>query len=278
MAALFVKTMNSMLCGVDSHGIKWRYKFITNKSYAVCFGDGNKTKNSKITLGGSTIEFKSENGHMGIPMVSSKNQLISCISERAAQVDKTVSVISTLGRKYIPLPPTTSCKIYKSVCESKLMYGLECCSLTSKSIDILEATHYQSARRLQGLPRQVSLVVPLATLDWISIRSMLHIAQRLIHRLLTLPAMSFMRRLAIERLMYHFYDNTGKHSGPLCEFLKTCKMYKVDHFVKEMMYNPCSISHDQWCKQVKEIVYQRERDMWIVRKGMYKKRLFLIIV
>ena len=103
---------------------------------------------------------------------------------------------------------------------------------------------------------------------------MLHIAQLLlIHRLLTLPAMSFMRRLAIARLIYHFYDNTGKHSGPLCESLKTCKMYEVDHFVKEMMYNLCSTSHDQWCKQVKEIVYQRERDMWIVRKGMYKKTL-----
>ena len=72
---------------------------------------------------------------MGIPMVSSKNQLISCISEKAAQVDKAVSVISTLGRKYIPIPPTTSCKIYKSGCESKLMYGLECCSLTSKNKD-----------------------------------------------------------------------------------------------------------------------------------------------
>ena len=87
---------------------------------------------------------------MGIPMVSSKNQQILCISERAAQVDKTLSVISTLGRKYIPLPPTTNCKIYKSVCESILMYALECCYLASKSIDILEATHYQSARYLQG--------------------------------------------------------------------------------------------------------------------------------
>ena len=48
-------------------------------------------------------------------------------------------------------------------------------------------------------------------------------------------------------------------------------MYKVDNIVKEMMYNHCSISHDQWCKQVKEIVYQRERDVWIVKKGMYKK-------
>ena len=184
-------------------------------------------------------------------MVSSKNQQISCISERDAQVDKTVSVISSLGRIYVPLPPTTNCKIYKSVCESKLMYGLECCSLTSKRLDILEATHYQSARRLQGLPRQVSLVVPLATLGWISIRSMLRIAQLLlIHRLLALPAMSFMRRLAIARLMYHLHDSTGKHSGPLCE---TCKMYKVDNIVKEMMYNPCSISHDQWCKQGKKL-------------------------
>ena len=48
VAALFVKTMNHMLCEVDSHGIKWRHEFNTNKSYAVCFGDGNKTKNSKI--------------------------------------------------------------------------------------------------------------------------------------------------------------------------------------------------------------------------------------
>ena len=55
MAALFIKTLNHMLCEVDSHGIKCRYKFTTNKSYAVCFGDGNKTKNSKIKLGGSTI-------------------------------------------------------------------------------------------------------------------------------------------------------------------------------------------------------------------------------
>ena len=54
--------------------------------------------------------------------VTSDNSITNrTISERAAQVDKTVSVISTLGRKYIPLPPTTSCKIYKSVCESKLM-------------------------------------------------------------------------------------------------------------------------------------------------------------
>ena len=56
VAALFVKTMNHMVCEVDSHGIKWIYKFNTNKSYyAVFFGDGDKTKNSKITLDGSTI-------------------------------------------------------------------------------------------------------------------------------------------------------------------------------------------------------------------------------
>ena len=34
------------------------------------------------------------------------NQQISCISERAAQVDKTVSVKSILGREYIPLSPS----------------------------------------------------------------------------------------------------------------------------------------------------------------------------
>ena len=90
MAALFVKTMSNMLGEVDSHGIKWRYKFITKKSYAVFLGDDKKIRKIKITLAGSTIAFKSENGHMGIPMVSSKNQLIWCISERAAQVDKTV--------------------------------------------------------------------------------------------------------------------------------------------------------------------------------------------
>ena len=42
-----------------------------------------------------------------------------------------------------------------------------------------------------------------------------------------------------------------------------------------MMYNPCSISHDQWCKQVKKIVYQSERYVWTVRKGMYKKTVIL---
>ena len=48
-------------------------------------------------------------------------------------------------------------------------------------------------------------------------------------------------------------------------------MYKVDNIVNKMMYNPCSISYDQWCKQVKETVYQKERDVSIVTKGMYKK-------
>ena len=40
------------------------------------------------------------------------------------------------------------------------------------------------------------------------------------------------------------------------------------------MYNPCSIGHDPRCKQVKEIVYQREKDVWIVKKACIKKRLF----
>ena len=91
------------------------------------------------------------------------------------------------------------------------MYGLECCSLTSKNIDILEATHYQSARRLQGLPRQMSLVVPLATSGWLSIRSMLHIAQ-----LLTVTNPS-----PISLTCYVFYEATSYRETNVPQHWKT---------------------------------------------------------
>ena len=57
---------------------------------------------------------------------------------------------NSVCNKYRPFPPTTSSKIYESACESELMYGLECWSLTDTIIAILEATNYQCASLLQG--------------------------------------------------------------------------------------------------------------------------------
>ena len=198
------------------HSHVWRYHYNANKSLAMGFGR-DVAPNQKIILGSEEIKMTSGTSHMGVPLAPKKDKMKQVITQRKEAVEKEVNVMMTLGNYRNPLPPLIGKKIYDSMCIPKLMYGLEACTLSAECLLMLEISHRYCARKIQGLPPQTPIVVPLATLQLglLTVESMLHCRLMLmLYRWLSLPYACIYKKIVIARLVSHLADN-GPHLGPL---------------------------------------------------------------
>ncbi len=168
----------------------------------------------------------------------------------------------TLGSHRNPLPPVVGKKIYNSMCIPKLLYGLEACTLTDDCLLVLERSHRYGARKIQGLPPQTPIVVPLATLGLHSVESMMH-CQRMImlYRWLALPISCIYKQTVIARLTYHLAE-IGPHMGAIYEALQVCRMYELEEYVISALETGLTLPKSRWKQMVNRVVKDKEMNSW----------------
>ena len=210
---------------------------------------------------------------MGVPLCTTRDAQLVIMKDRASNVERMVSLFLSLRQRHSPLPVPLGVKFYNSVCLPKLLYGLEYCVVEKQSIELLETVHRQSARRLQGLPSNAPSPVPFATMGWLSINALLHIAQMLmLYRILNLSVHSIYKKVLIARVVYHM-DSTGDkptHTGPIWSAFSTCVRYGMDMLLTQMLETGEIIPINEWKYKVKEKVEATELSKWNVNRYMYK--------
>ena len=179
----------------------------------------------------------------------------------------------TLGHWHNPLPASTGAKLYDAACLPRLLYGLEACDITKASVAELEATHRSCALRLQGLPVQTAIPVPLATLGWMRIQAAIDVLKmNFVYGLLLLPYACVYKRVVIARLAYHIFDSTGgKHGGPIHQAYETCCRYRLAGYILEILNTGQGMTMCAWKRLVNTTVRDHEQTRWQMTCPMYKK-------
>ncbi len=272
VVCLAKQTMNSCLSTALSFSKRWRFDFNIKKTIGLVFGPDN-APDQQLHMGGDIIATSRGSLHMGVPLADDAATQRELVQERTGSVTRQVSAMSTLGTWHNPLPPSTGAKLYEAACLPKLMYGLEACDVGQSTLAELESTHRRCALRIQGLPQQTPLPVPLATLGWMRISGAMDVVKMtFLYGLLLLPYACMYKRVAIARLAYHIYDHTGgKHGGPILQAYEACSRHGLAGHILDILNTGHGMSKREWKRLVDTTVRQSEQTRWYMTCLMYKK-------
>lgn len=245
------------------------------KSQGLCFGKDNAS-DQKIYLDNDEVNQIEGTCHMGVPLSPDRDSMKKIIVQRAEKIEKEIDVAMTLGTRRNPLPPLVGKKVYMSLCIPKLMYGLEACVVSEECLITMEKSHRYCARKMQGLPPQTPIIVPLATLGMMTIESMLHCNKMImLYRWLSLPLSCIYKKVAIARLAYHLLD-TGLHMGALYDALQLCRQYGLVEHVVTALETGQTMSLTNWKRLVCEVVKEQELVRWQLTTRLYNNIVLFI--
>ena len=118
------------------------------------------------------------------------------INDRISSATNVVLAARGIGSYEAPVPPTILSNIYWTVAVPKMLYGLEVTPFPDKFIEEFELSHRKLCKLIQGLPCNTPLPAPLATINWMSIKS--YIAMRktiFLMQLVNLPDTHIYKRI-----------------------------------------------------------------------------------
>ena len=257
-----------LLNKVHQFSCKWRLTFNANKCSIVTCGT-DKTPNVELMLGNKVIKRSDGDKHLGTLLTSSTRKVTEFISSRIKVCKKLAFAIKAIGTKNAPVTPISASYVFKSVCLSKLLYGLEMMEISDTAMIELETFQSGVAKRIQCLPENCCNIGAVRTMGWISIRGQLDIIKLIfLWRLIQLPMHCIYKKVCVSR--YVFLTGGGvKQRGPLWQFLQTAKKYNLMEIVSEAIETGEYMSLSTWKKQVKETVHASEERKWHVMSLLY---------
>ena len=157
-----------------------------------------------------------------------------------------------------------------------MMYGLESCDVAKKNINILKKVQFESACRIQRLPRNIAKPVPLANIGCLSVTPLLHISRLvMLYRVLLLPSNNLIRQVVVTRVISLMYSQElvpkKNNSGPVYNALLTFKRYGVLHKVDELLMTMSQgMSIVKWKLFVNKLVIEEVTMTWNTQRYMYR--------
>lgn len=274
--ALYKYFINIVLEKARMHSIKWRYRYNGGKFQGMCFGR-DIAENQSLIFGEHRIDLQSAANHMGVPLCISKPVMKEQIKVKCENIKKQVRVMMSLGNKRLPLPPTVGSKIYESVCVPKLLYGVEACVIHRDVMFEIEKCQRYSAKVIQGMPQQTPNPVPMATLGWMSMDSMIDIKKMVfLYHWLSLPTGCIYKKIVILRLITFIYGSSKDgHDSPLYQAFEAIVKHGLQNYVMDVLQNGTTISLKQFRRVAYRAVAEIEKSRWGANMLLYKSlRLF----
>ena len=172
--------LQAMLDIVSSYACKWRYRFNTQKSAIMVFGEAPRSRavtrdSRQWTLNGTVIQESNEYHHLGV-LRSVNPSSLSRTAERCTSGRIAFFALNAVGSRFGCLHPVTSYRLYQALCLPITLYGSELWSISKTELLMLERVHSKILRTIQGLPTRCPLTALRNLLGSRSISSF--IAQR----------------------------------------------------------------------------------------------------
>ena len=234
----------------------------------------DRLPNQPIILGDGTLPLVESCKHVGVTLTTSSRAAKAGVATRVGTGTKTLLAARGIGSPSVPVTPAVLSKLYWSVAVPRSLYGLEVTPITDSGMEELEKMHRNNARIVQGLPHNVPLPAPLATLGWMSMKSHLAMTKMLfMWRVLCMDQNNIYRKVMIIMLKLIIKNEIQKvkmPSSPVSDMYRCIKMYKLDGALREGLLNGNFGKFEEWKKFIKNTVWQVEKMKWKCTCMLYK--------
>ena len=212
--------------------MKWRFEYNPKKCAILIIGKNNIPGNcdNKIKLGNTVINVSDSETHLGVGLVTSKQNEVEYIKSRITSCKSVCYGVQSLGSYSTPVSPIVASKLYKSVCIPKLCYGVEVMDIETDTLSCMEQFHSSSSKIFQGLPIQSASVGSVWNIGWLSIESIIDIMRLMfLWRILRLPMTCMYKVILLQRMLMLLHKEKGQ--GPTWNIITTCAKYGLMEFV-----------------------------------------------
>ena len=140
------ESLQAMLNTVFSYSCKWKYKINPHKSSILVLVSQSRQRNRQVrhwSRGNTSILEHDEINHLGI-LRTVHNSTISRTNRRATAGRSAFFSLNAIGARFGNLHPSTSIKLYSTLCLPILLFGSEVWSPSKTEILMLERVHRKS--------------------------------------------------------------------------------------------------------------------------------------
>ena len=155
--------------------------------------------------------------HIGTCLTSNDDGEKAYMQKRTCQSKALVHAMHSIWCCKVPLTPSIGNKLYKSAIIPKLTYGIEAMSISEESLLQLEAFNSDSAKIIQGLPRQTANSAGVFSMGWTTMSACIDmIMLKFLWRVLLLSMDNVYKLVMLSRLYEQMQcSNRSKCKGPV---------------------------------------------------------------
>jgi hypothetical protein len=270
LITLSENSLQKMINIANKYRCKWRFRFNVPKCVVMAFGNSSFTKD--IFLGEEVIKLVKDFIHLGTMLYSSPKIEKEAINNRISDAQGRVWMLLSLGSKNVHINPLTFSKGYWSIVVTKECYGLFLTLITDSSLRELDKAHAKLAKRVQGLPPNTTVSIPLASLKWLRLSS--YIAKeglQFLWQLMILPMESVYKQLVINRIVDLKESKCNRHqTGPTAAMIHFSNVYGLLPCIEETMESGRVMTKLEWKSKVKKQVFEKESKEWTATSFLHK--------
>ena len=151
--------LQKMLDITEEYANKWRYSFNIRKTKVMVFGSRRTQDNPAHTwtLNGQPIDIVESHHHLGV-LLTSRGPNTCRIIKHINMGRASFYSLNRVGSRFGCLHPTTTHKLYNSICIPKMLYGAELWNTNKSEMLMLERANRKILRTIQGLPTRCPTV------------------------------------------------------------------------------------------------------------------------
>ena len=275
---IVARCKNDMQFLVDvayNYSMKWRFDYNAKKCSVLVIGKIENIEND-IKLGDTVLKQSKCETHLGVGLVTSKQQEVEFMQNRISACKSVCYGIQSLGSYVTPLSPIIASRLYNNICIPKLCYGVEIMDVETDTLSCMEQFHSSSSKMFQGLLVQCASVGSVGNIGWLSIEAIIDMMRLLfLWRMLSLPMTCLYKVILVKRITQLLYRENGR--GPTWNMIATCVKYGIEEFLYEAVETGIYMSYQTWKSKISYIVNEKYVQRLRVTCKLYKSLLYLEI-
>lgn len=259
--------LQHMLEIAHRHSIRWCYEFNADKSEVVIFP--NVRTDMTFWLGRQKLPIVKKAKHVGIINSPIDKEITKHVGDRISAGRRAFIATHGLGSQRVQTSTKLRSKLYWSISVPIITYGLEVTEITDEAINMLENSHWASAKEIQNLPQNTPNPAVLPQIGWFTLNGHIDFMRLMfLWRIFLMPSMNIYKIVAIHRIVDYFSNITRK--GPIRMILETARKYDLLDVIKDSVFEGFYIPKSAWHKKVKNAIYDKEWTKHAVTFYLYK--------
>ncbi len=254
--------LQHMVSICEDYSAQWRFTFSPTKSRVMTFGRINTTK-LEIMLYGKAIPTTRDIKHVGIMLDAEYNTWDRTL-EACSKLRATTMTLLKSGLHIRGLNPLVSCKLIKSVCLPRALYGCELWGNVRRAeVLALERAQRAALKMAQGLPRSTRTDVCNALVGWRSLEAEIDKRKLLLWGQLCNQRAQFLpRKVLTTRLALYNHRCATTALGFIPDIHRILIKYNLEDVFSRFRTHGVVPNATSWKKTVVKAIEKKELETW----------------